>query len=287
MIVIKLIGGLGNQLFQYAAAKSLANKINTELVVDIRDLTKYKLHKYGAFNRLNINIKFLSKLQVQWSKLLLKIYKKLKLKKIYLEDGLNFNPDFFSIKNNTYLEGYFQSEKYFSSMVNDLRDEFKPRYPLSDKNLDFLNKINNSNGVALHVRRGDYVSDLNTLNIHGVCCQDYYHSAINLVIEKISNPFFYIFSDEVDWVKKNISLPNEVEFVTGNIENPEIDLFLMQNCKHFILANSSFSWWGAWLSENEKKLVIVPTPWFDSNIYNSQDICPPEWIKLQKNHHTP
>jgi hypothetical protein len=232
--------------------------------------------------RLKVTSEVISRKHIRWNYWLLKVYKKLNFSNIYIEKNLKFDEKFFLLKDNSYLDGYFQSEKYFVEMKEILRDEFSLVDQLPKKYSLLDEKIKSINSVAIHVRRGDYLSNKDTLRIHGVCSIDYYTNAINLIKERVSDPIFYIFSDDINWVKNNLDLPENSEFIDGNENRPEIDLTLMMSCKHFIIANSSFSWWGAWLSSFESKVVIAPTPWFDDANYVAEDIYSKQWIRLAK-----
>jgi hypothetical protein len=307
---VYLTGGFGNQMFQVAAAKSL----NAKKIKLIKDIGRPRVNSEGNPEILDVNcgieteefeVKHHNKFIIKVFGYLLRssiapnLMERLFLRKlmrivgsriinyelgtkvqIMYSDNVGFR-EFERKSSNILLIGYFQSYRFL--------DEARNRNQMINQSI-FANRDSRPTGpsgrktrLVIHYRLGDYKLD----KAFGILSPDYYIRATSIVRQQMQIDEVWIFSDEIDWVKKNITLPKEIEFVIGNIESPEIDLFLMQNCKHFILANSSFSWWGAWLSENEKKIVIVPTPWFDSKIYNSQDICPPEWVKLQKNNQTP
>ena len=251
MILTKLQGGLGNQLFQWAATKSLSIKHNTDYAFD--------------FSYFNSN---------QWS-LELNKFKKIILKQFNGSVLLNtITDDFYfkKIENNSFLDGYWQSEKYFNKINHLIREDLK--IEANVKNY-ILNKysILNENTVSLHVRRGDYV---NIQNFHPLQTIDYYKNAYDIINENSINVL--ILSDDINWCKKNIKFNN-----TLYIENETniIDLYIMSLCKHNIIANSSFSWWGAWLNENKNKKIICPINWFgeETSIYTG-DIVPEKWLKI-------
>jgi hypothetical protein len=134
--------------------------------------------------------------------------------------------------------------------------------------------------VSLHIRRGDFVSNRKTNEIHGVLPLEYYYEAIRLITNQVRNPEFFIFSDDIPWVRENLLVPKKVNFVEHPTSNRDYeDLILMSNCKHHIIANSSFSWWGAWLSQNPVKRVIAPREWYRI-VIDTRDLLPEEWIKL-------
>lgn len=136
--------------------------------------------------------------------------------------------------------------------------------------------------VMLHVRRGDYVSNAKTLRVHGVCSIDYYRRAIGVARERLGQPRFFVFSDDLAWSRENLPLGDDAVFVEGNAEAPEMDIFLMAVCRAHVIANSSFSWWGAWLATTDAPLVIAPDPWFDSPDVSAVDLIPASWQTLRK-----
>ena len=185
------------------------------------------------------------------------------------------------IKGTIYLNGYWQSEKYFKNIRKTIIKDFQLRKPLIKKNKSWARKINTSNSIGIHVRRGDYITDQKTNKYHGICGINYYKKSINLIKNRIKNPIFFIFSDDYKWVKKKFSfLGNYAFFINNNNNNPPIDIKLMSLCKHNIIANSSFSWWGSWLNTNKDKIVIAPKEWFQDKKVKSQDIIPSNWTKI-------
>ena len=143
----------------------------------------------------------------------------------------------------------------------------------------YLNLINNKNSVAIHIRRGDYLNDPKVRCIHGILGSDYYKKSINYIKKKVKNPFFFIFSDDIELVKKNFSFFNNKKYIFIDTKSSINDLYLMSNCKHFIIANSTFSWWGAWLSKNKRKIVCAPKRWLRARI-STPDIIPESWIRI-------
>lgn len=140
-------------------------------------------------------------------------------------------------------------------------------------------EIKNSNSVSLHIRRGDYVALSKSKKGHALCPISYYKKAIENIAQKIHNPRFFIFSDDIQWVKENLAIKYNAEYIDFNRDYPERDIILMKHCKHNIIANSSFSWWGAWLNENPNKIVIAPKRWMN-NLESSDDLIEPNWIKI-------
>ncbi|MDB9851840.1 alpha-1,2-fucosyltransferase [Amylibacter sp.] len=284
MIYARIRGGLGNQLFQYCAARTLADQLGVSLGLDIREFgynSPYEMSlKY--FNiRANFNPPELIK-QKKDGKIAF-IFDKLvgNQKNVYKEKSLMFNNNLFSKVDGTYLKGYWQSEKYFiENKKNILKDISFIKSP--DKlNLSNLKEIKNTSSVSLHIRRGDYVTNSTYNSIHGICDLRYYMKAIEYFIDKLGMGIkVFVFSDDPNWVIENLKLPVDVRFINNNsTKHSYEDLRLMLNCDHNIIANSSFSWWGAWLNQNPNKIVISPKKWFaDPQIYNN-DIIPDGWLR--------
>ncbi|WP_332453225.1 alpha-1,2-fucosyltransferase [Chryseobacterium aquaticum] len=284
MIAIELIGGLGNQMFQYAAAKALALHHNEDILIDKRLFASYELHNY-SLNHFNIKALFLEEKIVfnpSFSDRVKAVISGKKIFKKYQEDDLSYDESFFKTPHrNIYLKGYFQSEKYFIRYEDQIRKEFEITAPLKQQTFDMLNVIGSVNSVSLHIRRGDYVTNSEANAVHGTCDLNYYHRAIDSINKKIENAVFFIFSDDIDWAKQNLKTINKTYFVDFNDASTNYeDIKLMSNCKHNIIANSSFSWWGAWLNRNKGKIVIAPKKWFNTDAHNSKDILPESWLKI-------
>lgn len=293
MVAVELIGGLGNQMFQYATARALALHRDEPLSLDGRLFDNYKLRNFclSHFSIEAIVVKndLLLKTPGFSKKVVDRLLKKTntfilqnKLFSVYQEKNLLFDDSLFrNGKKNIYLKGYFQSEKYFVKYEDQLRKDFKIVTSLKKETIDLLKIIKEKNSVSLHIRRGDYLSNPAVNAIHGTCDLNYYHRAIEIIKEKIEHPIFFIFSDDIDWAKENLKLKNTTYFVDFNDASTSYeDLKLMSACKHNIIANSSFSWWGAWLNTNKNKTVIAPSKWFNTDVLNSQDIIPDSWMKI-------
>jgi hypothetical protein len=292
MIVSHILGGIGNQMFQYAAGRSLALHLNDRYALDLKDFDRYALHHGYELKRVfNVPVEPTTSdelklvLGLRGLSLLKKILRRgqfsiLRGKKFIVEPHFNFWPEFFSLNSSAYLHGYWQSEKYFKSIEKVIRDDFSFKKPLAGKNLLIANEIQQTNAVCLHIRRGDYLSDAKTYRIMSVCDISYYERAISYMAAKVSNPIFYVFSDDMYWVKQGISITYPTVYVDHNRgEDSYVDMQLMSLCKHHIIANSSFSWWGAWLNPSAKKIVVAPRLWF-KNRNNDSDLIPIEWIRL-------
>lgn len=273
LIVIKLIGGLGNQMFQYAAAKALALHTKQDLKLDVSSFEEYKLRAYGL-HHFNINAKTFK----QKSKWFRKLENKLKLTTYYNEQSFMFNPEFFNINTkNSVLYGYFQSEEYFQKYRDVILKDFKITSPLKKQTHELLINMSQTNAVSIHIRRGDFLKH----EIHNTSKADYYKEALSIIESKIKQPTYYMFSDDMDWVKTNFKTNFKTIYVDFNNATTAFeDIKLMSNCRHNIIANSSFSWWSAWLNTNPDKIVIAPKQWFNGDKYNYADIVPKSWIKI-------
>lgn len=272
MIIVKLLGGVGNQLFQYASARAISIRAGLEFKLDITEFDDYKLRKYelGNFN-IQENIASVSEIVCMLKR------KRLFQQNYFKEKNSKFMPELLKIKHPAYLEGYFQSEKYFKDIEQIIRQE------LTFKDLDLIQNKNSlelrqQNSVSIHVRCGDYINDSENAKIYNICTMQYYQRAINYIQEHVENPVFYVFSDDIDWVVKNFKPDVEVKVL--NSANWQDDFYFMQNCKHNIIANSSFSWWSAWLNQNPDKIVIAPDKWFNVSKLNYKSIVPNDWAKV-------
>jgi hypothetical protein len=278
VIIVKLQGGLGNQMFQYAAGKSLAQKKSTLIVLDLEwykqnfgpestartyELSCFDLH---CFTRC-VKSK-LASLAVSFSAT------------DYKEPHFHFDPGFFHLPRHAVLNGYFQSDKYFKDIRDILLKEFAWKNEPQGKNLSLFEEIRQTPGsISLHIRRCDYMTNENVAKVHGITEMSYYEAGVKAMAQKINNPKFYIFSDEPEWCRQNLKLNHPAEYISNHGRGSE-DMRLMKECRHHIIANSSFSWWGAWLNENPDKLVITPKKWFSCQEKNTKDLIPASWHKL-------
>lgn len=279
MIIVKLIGGLGNQMFQYAAGRRAAWLNQTSLKLDI---SGYK-HQIGITPRkymlgvFNIEENFSNFQEVQ--RLKKKFYF---LRKSYIkEKQFHFDANILKIKDNSYLEGNWQSEEYFKDIEFLIRKDFVFKEKVDKKNLSLVKKILNCNSISIHIRRGDYTSDKQINAFHGVCELEYYKRAIKFIATKIQDPYFFVFSDDIFWVKKNLPIAYPTYFMDNNVGGKDYDdMRMMSLCAHNIIANSSFSWWAAWLNQNPRKIVISPSKWFKKTSINTNNLILQEWIKI-------
>ena len=200
--------------------------------------------------------------------------------KVLRKRNLVFNPKVLTLPDNTYLDGYWQSPKFFEEIREILIKDLTLANPSSSAEI-LQTKIQQTNSVAIHVRRGDYIKNPIVLKEFGICSDQYYTKAVKHILKNVDDSLFFVFSDDINWVKENIALPNSTVYIDDpNLTDVE-ELILMSKCKHNIIANSSFSWWGAWLNTNANKIAIAPTPWFDLAPYD-KDLIPISWIKIQK-----
>ncbi|WP_165020339.1 alpha-1,2-fucosyltransferase [Dysgonomonas sp. ZJ279] len=291
MVTVILSGGLGNQMFQYAAAKGLAKRLNTSVAIDLYALEKktQTTNRLYALDIFNIDEKITSslktKLFVKARPFIQKHYPFFQKLGFFSDRwAILYEPKFETLGGNIFMSGYFQSERYFKETEEDIRRDFTFRYPLDGKNLELSEEIKNTNSVAVHIRRGDYVTDKSAVNNFVTCDKGYYEKAIEIIRTKVVNPVFYIFSEDFDWVKENLSFGDApIHYVRGNSGNKSyIDLQLMSLCKHNIIANSTFSWWAAWLNNNSDKIVIAPDKWYADENKNEllDEFYPKGWIKI-------
>ncbi|MHC1716408.1 MAG: alpha-1,2-fucosyltransferase [Candidatus Dojkabacteria bacterium] len=290
MIIVKLRGALGNQMFQYAFARALAIEKHQLLLIDDTSLKNYaskftiykrsRLYKLGYFGIRGIRCPFnpnkLASILGYFGRKFVKITKIENLDPIY-DENLFRN----TIKlNDIILDGHWLSEKYFSKYSTEILKDFSLNKYTKKVDQKILKEICDTNSVSLHVRRGDYVTNPKVAKEQGIVTLSYYSNALKYIQERVENLKLFVFSDDIDWVKTNLKFDFPTEYIDGNVNEPVNDLFLMSKCKHNIIANSTFSWWGAWLNRNKKKIVISPKYWFLNNIPSSNDIVPEGWIKL-------
>ena len=290
MIAVRLWGGLGNQLFQYSFGRSLS-------FTETKDLYFYKMEQKESpvsspLEKFEIYLKYLGSNEVA------KFYKlpglgsipRLERKiiswfpvlnrNVYIEKELNYH----KINHNDAIcyDGYWQSFKYFTPIRDILINEIK----LRDSTIipsEIYNNIQNSNSVSMHIRRGDYLSKSNR-SIYCTCDSEYYKKAITYVKTLVPDPVFYVFSNDLTWVKEDFTFFSElnIKYIEYNSEpSSDLELFLMKSCKHNIIANSTYSWWAAWLNSYEDKIVIAPASWYFGRLNETTtDLIPSEWIRL-------
>ena len=290
MIVVKLMGGLGNQLFQYANGRCLATQWNTELVLHLDFLLDRTERENFVFRDFDLDLFQLKPYKIFDSSIKEKFYRKSIFTKTFIEfkeQAFNFTklPNYFK-NRNLYLDGYWQSFKYFEEIATELRNELDFSLPLTDEQLKLSEKIKNNNSICVNFRRTDFVSIPSAIQTHGVPSLDYYYKAIELIKEKIGDEIeIFVFSDDIEWCREHFKVNDPTYFVSHHLYKGErfsAYLQLMTMCKHFVIPNSTFGWWAAWLARNENKLVITPEKWFlDQELQSqTQDLRLKDWITI-------
>ncbi len=277
-------------MFQYAAARSIATRLGSDLKLDLSwfgtdpdrqfalspfnikaqviPLKSSKPPNRGAVNR-NLQ-RFLHLFRPHQGDT-----------SIFREHSFMFDPALDQVKAPVILEGYFQSERYFSSIREQIVHDFSLRDKPSPNADKILNEINQRDAICLHIRRGDYISNKAANAYHGTCSLNYYRSALEVVVQGLEHPHCFVFSDDMAWVRENFqaNIPMTLVDIHSATEAHE-DLRLMVACKRYVIANSSLSWWGAWLGSHEGKIVVAPRQWFKGGTNTTVDLIPPNWISL-------
>lgn len=284
MIIMHIMGGLGNQMFEYSLYLKLLS-LGKDVKLDIDSYQVYRQH-----NGFEISKIFTTKP---------KIMKPEDIEKFIVNYGVmingriikGFTPEKQILScdesiyelDNCYLYGYWASHNYFKDIEDTIRQEFTFKNQLDERNSRILGEIDNSNSVSLHIRRGDYLAPGNTELFVCLGNTNYYQEAIKIIEDRVMKPKFFIFSNDMEWVKSNFKINAEVVYVDSNEgEDSYKDMLLMSSCKHNIVANSSFSWWGAWLNKNKDKIVTIPKKWVNMTGIDDDkmEVFPENWIKL-------
>jgi hypothetical protein len=295
MIIANLMGGLGNQMFQYACARSLACELGKELKFRTDFSGVFKSHNGFELERVfGLKLDFasdtdlgkvigvtritpfvrrlLSRQSLQW----------LAGRSYLSEPSLAFWPNLRErAQRGGYLHGYWQSELYFDRYASRVRTDFQFRERLHGDNLHIANEIGRCTAISIHIRRGDYVSNSKTLAVHGTCSPEYYHAAIATLLQRCPDARLFAFSDDPCWVAQVLQprYPDMVMVGHNKGLSSYLDMQLMSMCDHHIIANSSFSWWGAWLNGSQDKMVISPSRWFADG-RDTHDLIPEGWESL-------
>lgn len=302
MIIVKLNGGFCNNLFQYATARALSERNNDELKLDVEVFRAESLKDIYRLNYLKINEIFattseIEKLSNAYPKGILgRVIRKSKIPSVYNKqthfieknNGFSFDKRIYELQGNVYLDGWFSDENYFKDIRDTILKEFELKNGIRDESKLILNKIINTNAVSIHIRRGEFVTD----NFFGALPLEYYYRAVDYIKSKINKPHFYVFSDDIEWVRENLNIVGDSTIVSHNSSRVSIhhtqydyeDLVLIKNCKHNIMALSTFSWWGAWLNQYPNKIVIAPLKAYNDKRaqkdYETGNFIPSNWIKL-------
>lgn len=280
---IRIHGGLGNQLFQYSFGRALTISSGRRLILDEtpdkRGRFPFYLRHFAFYKEMDTHQR---QQCIHRNKVARKIAELVgKSPVIIKEESLSFQEMELDLSKNFYFDGYWQSEKYFSDISDIIRSDLQITTPPSAKNQRCMDEIRSSPAISLHIRRGDYLLPVH-VEFHGAPSMKYYYDALRFVADRMTEePVVYIFSDEPAWVRNNIDLPYETRVVGHNDAiNSFEDIRLMSACRHHIIANSTFSWWGAWLNRSNDKVVVAPKRWFaDRNTFNA-DIIPDGWFQL-------
>ncbi len=293
MVIVRLTGGLGNQMFQYAAGRALADRLGAGLLLDTRafehafSLQAYTRRAY-ALEPFNLRARLANAADLKnWPLWVVEIGMRLRIvrplfRRWHFESAITYDPSMRTLRGPLFLVGYWQSERYFVDIADRIRADFTLREPLCDANAKLLELARSDRSVGLHVRRSDFVSLNGAAQVHGLCSIDYYRRAIDQMRIRCPACHFLVFSDDPQWARAELPLDPSAVFVTGNVEAPERDLALMSACKHHIIANSSFSWWAGWLGFSPEQIVIGPAPWYASPKLDARDLAVPRWQYISR-----
>lgn len=276
MIITKISDGFGNQLFMYACGYATSRRLSTKLALDLTYLSTNNLRNYELDKLNTVYDEIFSVDNIQYPiniavRKILHLVIRCKYKFFKEKNTYKYDENILNIKQDSYLFGYWQTEKYFKEYREDILKMFTPRYELSQECNSLIEKVKSCKSAAIHVRRGDYVK-------LGICLDiSYYRHAFDILNKKIEGLTYFVFSDDVEYAKKIFKgIKGKFEYVENKSSNSTLDdFFIMKECKHIVMANSSFSWWAAWLNNNPNKIVIHP---FDNNKQN--DFYPKEWITI-------
>jgi len=287
VIVTRIVGGLGNQMFQYAVGRALSAKTVQEFKLDLSEMDRYKVHalQLDQFNIKGVRagrheIPFRPRKSF-FGKILTALKNRNRIPQVF-ETTPSFDPSVLQRKGSCYLSGYWQSEKYFSDCSELIRADFSLKGPMSDERQAVLSQIRDAEApVSVHVRRGDYVTNTTANSIHGTCEPEWYRQAMRKISDRTGDPTFFVFSDDPMWARSNLPTYEKMVFVEPRADGKDAeDMHLMSSCQSHIIANSTFSWWGAWLNPRQDKRVIAPARWFRAEDRDSTDLVPAQWERL-------
>ena len=284
MIIVQLKGGLGNQLFQYAAGRRLALTLGVPLKLDISFYKRQSQRTY-ELDRFCIEADIATLWEAaSWRGLrfLTRITQRLGLlPRLVLEKSFEFDPAILHVQDGRYLDGYWQSYRYFADVAPQIHRELAVRIPPSDEDRMLLDRMRECESVCVHVRRGDYASNPITRQVHGLCTTEYYRTAVEAIVAQLRTPELFVFSDDMPWVKQNLRFELSTTHVEHHgVDSAPLELRLMAGCRHFVIANSSLSWWAAWLAAHEESIVYAPRQWFVDPAISTADLTPPAWHRI-------
>ena len=283
-VVVGLSGGLGNQMFQYAAGRSLAVRLGLPLILDLSWFGGQPERKFAL---APFRIEAVKRNQYSWlpprgramiSRLCRRLLPRIMHVPVWREPHFHYSAEFAALSGPVFLEGYWQSERYFRGVRTQLLQEFTLRVPLPPACAKLLEEIRSCDAICVHVRRGDYLSNPVAAKVHGTCSVDYYYAGVGELRQGLARPHCFVFSDDPAWVRSSFAFdcPMTVIDVNGPLD-AHLDLVLMAACCHFLIANSSLSWWGAWLGDHAGKKVIAPARWFLTDDKDTRDLIPDCW----------
>lgn len=286
-VTVGLSGGLGNQMFQYAAGRSLAIRLDAPLRLDntwflCRKARSYALGNFAVQATIQSSelpvpefLKSLeSRIARRWGKRRMGV-------EIFREPHFHFSSAFLHLKSPVFLEGYWQSERYFDSCREVIASDFALRGTMPEPCADMVEQIRAIDAICVHIRRGDYVSDPVAARVHELCPPDYYQRGLALAASELTNPHGFVFSDDPSWARQHFHAPFPLTIVDLNgPQDAHWDLHLMSACQNFVIANSSLSWWAAWLGGSPQKLVVAPQSWFKGSGKNMTDLIPAGWVQI-------
>jgi len=296
MIIVRIKGGLGNQLFQYALARSISIRHRIPFKLDVHSgfMQDHRGRKYGLchFNIIE-NVASSSEcdriypgrgMKQKWFHLIQRRGVPFSRRILVEERVRHFDPAVLrrSYDRHVVLDGFWQTEKYFSHIRQVLQKELTIKYNITGLNRDILKEIRSTESVCIHVRRGDNANKPDSIIKYGTPGLSYYIHAIEFMASRIRNPRFFIFSDDPNWTEKNIKPSYRHHYIIHNGDDKNFEDFrLMQNCKHFIISNSTFGWWPAWLGSDPGKIVVAPDPWYRNPSFFNRDLIPDRWHQME------
>jgi hypothetical protein len=291
-VTTKLLGGLGNQMFQYATARALADRTRSEVLLDVSEFASYTLRRY-ELDTMRVRARTQEPvpqkpaaepgpLARKANALLRRVFPaRPEGVPLYRERAFTFDAAVLQLRPPVALEGYWQSEKYFRDAADAIRRDFTLREEPDGANRAVLQRMQGTTPVSLHVRRGDYVSNPTTAAYHGTCSPEYYRQAVEHIAQRCGALTLFVFSDDQEWVRAHMPFAHPTVHVDCNPPDRGVwDMHLMKHCRHHVVANSSFSWWGAWLNPSPDKIVAAPRRWFTDASIDTSDLVPASWVRF-------
>jgi len=283
-VVVGLSGGLGNQMFQFATGRSLAVRLKVPLIFDLSWFAGQVDRRFALYP-FRIEAECCSQNLWLWpsgraiaSRFARRWLPRIMGVPVWREPHFHYAYGFDALKEAVFLEGYWQSERYFREIRSLLKEEFSLREPMPPASIKLIEEINACDAICVHVRRGDYLNNPVAAKLHGTCSVNYYRTGIRELCQGLASPHCFVFSDDPTWVRESMEIDCPMTVVDMNGPNDaHLDLMLMSACDHFLIANSSLSWWGAWLGSHTEKKVIAPERWFLTPDKDTRDLLPESW----------